>query len=165
MVNGPATAHWLLENLGPQDTGVYWCEVVYDGGAMHASDPVSLMVADHVRIVTPPRGGAFKKGESHTFSVAAEGGHGTLGYEWMKGGVALPEASGASHVIPDLKESDSGEYSVRVTDSQGDEAVSGAVTLVVDDAPPQGVPAARVPGLIMLVVAAALGGVWLLRRK
>ncbi|MCE1229623.1 MAG: putative Ig domain-containing protein [Firmicutes bacterium] len=69
-----------------------------------------------------------------TFSVVATGA-GTLHYQWMKNGTALPGATSASYSTPPTSLADDGaHFSVQVTDGFGGSATSVAVTLTVQAA-------------------------------
>ena len=57
-------------------------------------------------------------GGSATFSATASGS-GPLSYQWYFNGAAIPGATGSSYTITNVQASDSGQYTVAVTNSNG----------------------------------------------
>lgn len=68
-------------------------------------------------ITTPPQGTVAAIGSPVTLTVAATGGG--LSYQWKRDGVALPGATGATFTIARAQASDSGRYTVEITNSAG----------------------------------------------
>jgi alpha-tubulin suppressor-like RCC1 family protein len=80
-------------------------------------------------ITSPPSSRSSVVGQSITLSVTAAGTP-TPTYQWLRNGIPVPNASSATLTINSLKTTDSGGYSVVVTNSAGS-AVSSAGTLTV----------------------------------
>ncbi len=103
-------------------------------------------------------------GDSLTLTVDA-GGTPDLTYTWRKNGTPIPGATSSSFTIPSLAASDTGDYTVTVSNSHG-QAASGAASLyVLDQTQPsfvQDLPVASRTlypgGSIKLSVVAAGGG-------
>jgi hypothetical protein len=157
VVDGPTAAQWPLTNTTMAAAGDYWCEVTFDG-ITHASDTVTIEVRPRISITTPPVGGSAAAGGSYTFIVAASGGYGTLSYQWKKDGENILGADSLQYVCSGLAADDSGEYTVEISDTNGETIESLPVTLTVAT----GLPAAGLGGLALLVAAMAVAGA---RRK
>jgi Ig-like domain-containing protein len=69
-------------------------------------------------ITTQPAAQTILAGAPVTFTVAASGS-GTLTYQWLKAGVAIPGATSSSYTIAAVSASDAADYSVRVTNTAG----------------------------------------------
>ena len=151
MTNGPATAQWLLSGVTTASAGHYWCEVTFDG-ALHASNAVMVEVQPHVSITTPPVGGDAERGGSHTFTVVVSGGYGSLVYQWKQDGKDVHDAYDSVFKLTDLDFGDSGEYTVEISDTNGDTIESVPVRLSV----PAGLPVAGMGGLALLAAALTL---------
>ncbi|MCP5522562.1 MAG: immunoglobulin domain-containing protein [Verrucomicrobiales bacterium] len=76
-----------------------------------------------------PAGGKYAEGDTTVLKVTATG---TLpvDYQWMKNGTAIPGATGASLTLADLTTTDSGSYTVRVSNLWGNETSAAAVVTV-----------------------------------
>lgn len=83
-----------------------------------ATVPLTIVVVDAApAITTQPADLAVTAGQPATLSVTATGG--SLGYQWLKGDLEVPNATNASLTFPSAKVSDSGAYRVRVANSGG----------------------------------------------
>jgi hypothetical protein len=158
--DGPAATSWALTNLQKTQAGGYWCEVTY-GGDVYASAIAAMQVEDHLAITTSPEGGSIPIGESYTFSVVTTGGYAPLHYVWKKYGVMLPGWNDASCTISSVADSDSGAYTVEVTDDHGEMRISEPAMLIVSD----GMPAAGLAGLALACCAFAIAGMAVLRKR
>jgi len=148
IMDGPASPQWSLTNVTTANAGSYWCELTFDG-VPQTSDSVPVQVQPHVSITTAPQGGDVTAGGSHTFTVAVTGGYGPLGYQWKKGVANIDGAIDSQYTLSPLALTDTGAYSVEISDTNGDTIESLPVTLTVT------------PG----VPTVGLGGLALLRRK
>ena len=94
-----------------------------------------LGVSAQVVIITQPQSQSdLLLGDSMTLRVQATGS-GPLSYQWRLNGVNIPGANNASFPIAGFQSSDSGDYSVAVSDDAG--AVSSAVARVREKYPPE----------------------------
>jgi hypothetical protein len=87
--------------------------------------------------VDQPASASVTVGQPATFTVEATGS-GALAYQWYKDGVNIPGGTGASYSISQAKASDSGSYTVDVSDSAGGSQLSQGALLAV--APSSGGP-------------------------
>ncbi|RYD26782.1 MAG: hypothetical protein EOP86_25450, partial [Verrucomicrobiaceae bacterium] len=71
--------------------------------------------------------------ENHTFTVTATGSA-PLGYQWSKGGTAIPGATGETLTLTGLQAADAGDYTVTVSNTAGS-LTSPAATLTIDSTP------------------------------
>jgi hypothetical protein len=130
-----ATADSLTLNpLAPADAGTYRCVVDDDLTDVVPSSDATVTVATHVSITTQPVGATLAVGASHTFTVVAADGQGTLHYQWQKDGVDVPGATASSLALASLTAGDSGVYRCVVTDDGTDSVPSDDATLTVYDA-------------------------------
>lgn len=84
-------------------------------------------------IATQPAGVAVNPGTSVTFSVAVTG-TAPFAYQWRRNGAVLPGATGSSLILSGVQSTNSGVYSVAVTNDFGS-AISTGAALVVNAAP------------------------------
>ncbi len=85
-----------------------------------------------------PYGLSRTSGQSASFFVSA-GGSLPLTYQWKKNGVDIPGATAATYSIASAASTDSGTYSVVVTNAAGS-TPSRSATLIVDGSAPVGTP-------------------------
>jgi len=141
------------------DAGAYQCEVT-DQRDTYTSPSATLEVGEALAITTDPVGGQYLTHEAHTFSVETTGGFPPLMYQWQKDGEDVgPDSS--DFALADLAVSDSGIYTVTVSDGNTMVLTSAAATLEVET----GVPAAGLAALGLLAGACVLGGALVVRRK
>ena len=77
-----------------------------------------LSTASAQTITTPPQAATQAIGGTAFFSVTATGS-GTVTYQWQKNGVDITGAVNSTLILPNVQNSDAGNYSVNVTDSNG----------------------------------------------
>lgn len=123
-----ATASTLrLAPLQGANAGVYTVAITnVSGTAM--SNPLPLWVTGPAApsISVQPAAVAAPLGGPAAFSVAATGG--SLSYQWLFNGVAIPGATGPSYQVPSTTRDSAGVYSVIVTGSGGG-VISGGAAL------------------------------------
>lgn len=125
---GPDAPEFALPDLAVSDSGTYWC-VVTDASETVTSDMAALVVVNPMEITEQPEGGAYYVGELHAFSVAVDGGLGTVHYQWFKDEAQLgPDAPDL--ILTALTEADAGVYWCVVSDDT-DYITSTMVELVV----------------------------------
>jgi uncharacterized protein (TIGR03437 family) len=130
-INGATNSSFAINPVAAGDAGSY--DIVVTGACgVVTSQSVTLGVNAETSINTQPANQAACPGESATFSVAASGA-GTLGYQWRKGGMNIPGATGSSFTINPVTASDVGSYDVVVTSSCG-VTTSNAATLTINAA-------------------------------
>ncbi len=130
---GATSLEWPLPNLTAANSGLYDLVVTSAGGS-HTSAPVRVRVRGPVVIDQAPISVVAAVSNSATLSVTAFG-QTPLSFQWFKDGVAVPNATGRSLSLTNLPFSASGDYSVRVTGSDGSAAEGGPAFLSVVAAP------------------------------
>jgi hypothetical protein len=131
--------------------------------AGYNSDPLSpaAYYIDHLAITLQPVGGHNYPGESHEFSVHAEGGTGGLHYLWKRNGSSVPGAPDSpTFAIDVLKLSDGGTYTCDVSDDYTVVASNPAVLIVAER-----VPVAGLAGLGILAAALAVSAAMKMRKR
>ncbi len=131
-----ATPTLTLANVQHADEGAYTA-VVSNAGGSATSNAVTLRVSDTP--VPPPPGITAQPadttvvlGGSTALSVAASGSG--LVYQWFKNSVLIPGATAAQLAIQGAQISDSGAYSVVISNSSGSVQSASAQLLVVSAA-------------------------------
>jgi hypothetical protein len=89
----------------------------------------SLVLNTPVTISAPPAGAAVGQGTAVNFTVSAAG-TAPLGYQWRKGGVAIPGAQSAQYTVASAQSYDEGSYDVVVTNPAGSVTSAGALLSV-----------------------------------
>lgn len=112
-----------LSGITVDPSGVIW--VLDNGRLRKVSPPPGAAPA----IVTQSAGGDIAAGQPRTLTVTASGG-GPLTYQWLKNGVAIEGATGASYTLQPAQAVDDGTYVVLVTGPAG-AVVTAPMTLRV----------------------------------
>ena len=112
---GEITASLSIEDATEADTGTYRCEVTNVVG-MVSTSPIPLTVRLAPRILSNPVSVGIRAFRAATFSVQV-GGTGPFTYQWYKDGFLIPGAIESSLVISDLRDTNIGSYSVKVSNS------------------------------------------------
>lgn len=106
--------------------------------AGNATASLSITVSDPtvLGITTQPASQSVLVGQTATFTVVATG-TGTLTYQWLLGGVAIPGATSATYTTPATVLADNGSsFTVQVTDATTASVTSTAAILTVGLAGP-----------------------------
>ncbi len=128
-LSGATAATLDLTNVQFADAGAYDVVILGPGGTT-TSASATLTVNGPPNITTHPVNQAAYVGASATFSVSAIG-TATLAYQWRRGGVNIPGATGATLTLSNLQVSDSGAvFDVVVSNGFGS-ATSAAASLTV----------------------------------
>jgi len=150
-----------LANMQPAQTTNYYCTVTDSTLVPYKTNPASVEVRDHLQITKGPEGGSFVAGDSLTLSVETAGGYPALGYQWKKNGNNIDGATGSELTFNKLKGADAGNYSVEVSDTNGDSRESETAVLTVEP----GVPAVQLIGVFVLAGLLAVGAALAGRRR
>lgn len=127
------TATLQLNNVQTTDTGVYKVDVINDGGTT-PSNSVSLTVVSGPTdpppvINVPPQDTIAVVGSPASLTVNATGPNMT--YQWFKGANPLSGETNATLNFPSVQPSDTGDYSVNVSNGGGTVPSSSARLTVV----------------------------------
>ncbi|MGC4071082.1 MAG: immunoglobulin domain-containing protein [Nibricoccus sp.] len=135
-VTGATTATLTIANAQTTDSGSYTIDVTNSAGTV-TSNAATLTVNAAPAVVAPtittqPVSQTVTAGTSVSLTVAASG-TAPFTYQWKKAGLAITGAASATYTIASPQTSDSGSYTVDVTNSAGT-ATSNAATLTVNAA-------------------------------
>jgi hypothetical protein len=89
----------------------------------------STILQPPVQIVTQPQSQTAAAGSTASFNVVATGA-GPLYYQWLKGGVSIPNATSSTYTITNVQPSHAGNYSVIVTNSFSSATSSVAILTI-----------------------------------
>ena len=121
-----------LSNIQAWSAGTY--SVLCSNGAGSVStQPFTVTVCVPPSIITQPAGTSASVGGTATFTVVA-GGTPPLSYAWYSGECAISGKTSSTLVLTNIKTSNEGYYSVRITNPYG-KVTSGSVPLAVKDPP------------------------------
>ena len=132
--SGSASKNLTITNASDTtDNGEYWCVATYNpAGVDIASNKVDIAVGTSPIIVLQPSGDTLCEGNSMQLTAGATGTG--ITYQWMKGGVAIPNASGSALTVQNITAADAGQYSVMVVNACG-QVTSQTVDVLVNVAP------------------------------
>ncbi|MBP9003638.1 MAG: immunoglobulin domain-containing protein [Candidatus Hydrogenedentes bacterium] len=153
-----------LTDLTRAQSGTYYVEVS-DQYETVTSDPATLFVT--LAITAQPQGATVRAGDPIELSVVADGGTGTLHYQWKferSGEKAVVNVGDDSPTlyISEASAEDAGNYWVEISDDNTF-VVSDPATIIVLTEP--GVPVGGAGLLAFLGVAISAAGAGMLRRK
>ena len=130
---GATGATLTLNNPQTNNTGSYLVVVSNPVSAI-TSQVATVTVLVPPGIAQQPQSLTVKPGTNITFSVTATGT--SLTYQWRKGVVAIPGATGSSFTINNVQSADAGSYTVLVSNALSTASSAAAVLKVI--VPPQG---------------------------
>jgi uncharacterized delta-60 repeat protein len=116
IVSGATNAMLVLSNVAWADAGGY--SVVLSNPFGSVTSLVAILTVVDPFIITQPASASANPGQSATLSVAA-GGTAPLSYQWFRGDLPLPGATGASLTLTSLQRADAGNYCVVVGNKYG----------------------------------------------
>ena len=116
-INGANSSSYTKTNLQTSDSGQYSVYISDTANNSAQSNNAQLTVGDRLQILSHPGDANKSVGQSVTFNVVTSGGISPYYYQWRKNGANISGANGATYVRYNLQTSDSGQYSVVVTDS------------------------------------------------
>ena len=128
---GTISSSCTLTNVGTNQAGNYSVEVVNSYGSLMSSNAVLT-----VEVVFPPRIGiqpcsqSAMMGSSVSFTVSVSG-TAPFRYQWQFNGINLLNATNAAYVIQSVGATNTGDYSVVVTNLAGSVTSSNALLTVV----------------------------------
>jgi len=131
-ISGTATATLNLSAVTALDAASYSVTVSNALGAI-TSAAATLTVAVPPAITAQPSGATLLAGTNASFTVIASG-TAPLSYQWLKNGVAISGATGATLTLSAITVANTANYSVTVTNAVGT-ATSTSATLTVLAAP------------------------------
>ncbi len=126
-VSGSATATLTISDFTPANLGNYTVMVTNLAG--YATSPAAIITVVNPLIITQPQSQSVYGGATVNFSVAATGQQ-PLACQWQYNGTDLPDATNSSLTLSNVVVSQSGAYSVIVTNSYGTITSSNATLTV-----------------------------------
>jgi alpha-tubulin suppressor-like RCC1 family protein len=112
-VFGAQSSTLIIPNVQITNAGNYTV-VVTNSFSSVTSQVAVLIVQSPPTIIQHPQSRTVPAGSSATFSVVAEN---ATGYQWLKNGGAIPNATNTFYAIPNAQPSDAAGYSVIVSNS------------------------------------------------
>lgn len=128
-VSGAASKVLRIANASTADAGDYYCVATYNPvevSIMSNTFTVTLNVAPAV--TANPRGDTVCEGKP--FTLTAGGSGSALQYQWLKGGVNIPNATSASYTVASATSVDASSYAVMISNSCGSVTTNAAVVVV-----------------------------------
>jgi Immunoglobulin domain len=129
---GATSSALALTSVQTTDAGGYTVVVTNVAGS-NTSAVAALMVYIPPAITTQPLSQAVTCGQTASFSVLATG-TAPLGYQWSLNGTALPGATSSALTLASLQATDTGNYTVVVTNTVGS-ITSAVAALTVNVSP------------------------------
>jgi sugar lactone lactonase YvrE len=123
--DGLHAAFSYVNGLSVDATGTVWFN---SQNTVHRAQPSTLAIAPLIH--TQPQGGSIALGNDLELHVIAFGGP-TLAYQWKKDGVPLAGENGLSLTIANTQISNSGSYTVTVSNPSGSLESSAATITIV----------------------------------
>jgi autotransporter-associated beta strand protein len=128
-ISGATSGTYSISSVTTSDSGIYSVVVTNRVRGVVSSDALVTVIAP-ISITSQPPDLKVVSGGSAVFTVSASG-TGPLSYQWQKGVASILGATSNSYVISSVGTSDSGSYSVRITNAAGT-VTSRAATLAVN---------------------------------
>jgi hypothetical protein len=127
-IPGAASATYTILSVTPADQGRYYVKVSNAYGTVQSSS-ATLSVLSAPSITEQPVSQIATQGQTASFSVKATGNP-SPSYQWFFNGVPLQDAKGSTLNLPSVDWSNSGTYTVVVSNAYGS-VTSAPVTLTV----------------------------------
>jgi len=115
-VPGATTTTLTIQNLKDAHNGSYTCRVWNAAGEV-ITPAVTLLVVTAPEIVDEPADALVDVGSPATLSVTASGP--LLTYQWWRNGLPITGATGSSHTINAMSQTDLGLYYCKISNSAG----------------------------------------------
>ncbi|SVA58049.1 uncharacterized protein METZ01_LOCUS110903, partial [marine metagenome] len=123
-----------IPDVQKADAGEYHVAVSNEGypwGATETSDTATLTIESPPVITKLTESMTLLRGDTIELSVTATGDE-PLSYQWSKGGTEVEGATGPKLVLADASQSDTGDYTVTVSNTAG-QAVSDVVSVTMPE--------------------------------
>lgn len=124
-IPGETASTLTFNNPGTGDTATYDCRITNTLGSI-LSKTASLAVLGPPLITTQPANANIDRGQTATFSIAAQG-PATLAYQWRKNGIAITGATSTKLTVANAKDSDATSYDCIVSNGYGRTASAPAI--------------------------------------
>ena len=125
-ISGATSTSYALSNIQATNAGIYTVVVTNTAGLATSSN--ALLAVNDIVITNQPQSLTLAAGYDANFSVGAVG-TAPLSYQWQKGGLDIPGATGASYSITNVQTTNMGAYDVVI--SGAGSLTSSVATLTV----------------------------------
>ncbi len=132
-IAGATDRHYLIERTSQSDVGTYDVVVRASYGQTLTSKPATLSLFSLPRVTEPPMNYTVCMGNPARFSVGTDDANVT--YQWRHNGTPIPGATAASYDIASVDARNTGEYDVVITNTCGNQIVSDAGRLDLNNGP------------------------------
>jgi hypothetical protein len=133
-ISGATSSRYILTNVQAASAGTY-IVIVSNGTLPNATSSGAVLTVNvPPTITTQPKSDTVTAGQNDTFSVAATG-TAPLSYVWYKNGKAILLATSSSYILTNVQATDSGTYTVTVSNVTLLNATSNSAVLTVNPAP------------------------------
>lgn len=113
-LSGAASSTLQLQNIQPSGAGVY--EVTVRAGTFGTSSAKAVVQVADIGIIEQPQSAQVLLGGEVRLKVVPLAPEGVqVSYQWRKGGLAIPSATGSTYTISNLTDSDVAAYDVEIT--------------------------------------------------
>ena len=129
-ITGTNAVKLALNNVQPNQSGNYSVQLFTGYGSVTSSNAVLSVIAFPPSITSQPIGQSVLQGKSASFTVSATGSA-PLRYQWQFNRTNILGATNTSYAIPAIAASNTGNYSVTVTNMAGGVASSNALLWVI----------------------------------
>jgi hypothetical protein len=134
---GATGAYYYVYPTAPANAGTYTVTVTNSGGSVTSQDAVlSVLPASAPVITTQPASQTIAGTNSFQSLSVNVSGTNPLSYQWYKDGTAISGATGAGYAVPGTAVSQSGSYTVMVSNSAGSVTSAAAAVTVPAPLPP-----------------------------
>ena len=131
-ISGATADSLFIASASLADDAVYSVAISNACGSLFSNN--ATVVVRGILINTQPTNVRNCLGEQGFFSIIATG-RGTLSYQWRKNGINIVSATNAIYFIPAIATTDTGTYTVLITDSCGTPISSQEATLTISNGP------------------------------
>jgi hypothetical protein len=136
-IPGAVGSDLTLAQVQVTDVGCYDVVVMHGGGAV-LSESANVWVQLPPIVTQNPVSALAPAGTNLTLRAGAIG-TGVLGYQWLRNGLPLPDATNATLVLREVQVDQSGLYALRITDGSGS-VVTDPARLVIAILPTIAIP-------------------------
>ena len=113
-IAGATSSSYTVYNVTASDAGSYEVSVTNSGGTVNSN---IAYLNTTITVQPSPASQTIATGNNVTLSVSATN---ATGYQWLRNGVNIPEATSSSYTISQLTTSNSGSYQVSAINSESD---------------------------------------------
>jgi len=137
-IAGATSPTYEINSAQTSDAGSYYVTATNAGGSIISNTAVLTVggsgTAQEDAFTTQPQNETVNAGNSASFSVQIGGTQNITSFQWYLNGVAIPGATQEDYQISSVTASDSGVYTLTITDAGGAVTSNGATLTIVSPA-------------------------------